>query len=392
MSSVKNSRSHYTSSNKVSFILGGKVFFDRMLELINSARDSIHLQTYIFREDVTGSSIGKALEQAARRGVQVYLLLDGYASQDISSAFITRLQQAGVHFRYFEPLLKSRYYYFGRRLHQKLFVADTGYALVGGINISDHYNDLPGRPAWLDFAVYVEGSVAQQLCVLCWKTWTGFFPGMGRTPCELVQPEFHFGEQGGCLVSMRRNDWVRRKNEVSATYKKIFRQANAEVLLVSSYFLPGRVFRRNMTDALERGVAIKLILAGISDVRIAKQAERHMYRWLIKNNIEIYEYLPKVLHGKLAVCDDRWMTIGSYNFNDISAHASIELNLDIRNRHFVRVVRKELETILEQDCVRITADRFNRQNHFLQRAWQACCYQLILLILFLFTFYFKQRE
>src|SRR6266496_3770888 len=132
--------SQYTASNEVKFIRGGKEYFALMLKLINEAKDSIHLQTYIFDNDNTGTSIADALKAAAQRKVKVYFIVDGYASQGLPKEFIKNIKKAGVHFRFFEPLVRSKHFYFGRRLHQKLFVADNRYALVSGINISDRYN------------------------------------------------------------------------------------------------------------------------------------------------------------------------------------------------------------------------------------------------------------
>jgi cardiolipin synthase len=94
-------------------------------------------------------------------------MVDGYASQAISKKFIAGIEYAGIQFRFFEPFFKSNQFYFGRRLHYKIFIVDAKIALVGGINISNYYNDLPGQPAWIDFALYAEGAIAKDLCVLC---------------------------------------------------------------------------------------------------------------------------------------------------------------------------------------------------------------------------------
>src|SRR5689334_5690236 len=121
----------YTDQNKVSLIRGGKSYFDCLLELIANAKESIHMQTYIFSEDNTGKQIADALKEPARRKVDVRLLVDGYASSSLSRDFIGELKEAGAQFRFFEPIFKSRNFYFGRRLHHKVFVADARYALVG---------------------------------------------------------------------------------------------------------------------------------------------------------------------------------------------------------------------------------------------------------------------
>ena len=228
--------SGYTSSNKVNLVTGGKTYFDLLIQLINGAKESIHLQTYIYNDDETGRMVADAFIQAAKRKVEVYLLVDGYASQQVSLPFVDALKEAGVHFRFFDPIFKSKYYYFGRRLHHKMLVVDTMHALVGGINISNNYNDLPGKPAWLDFALHVEGEIAKQLCVLCWKTWNGYPVQMDLTPCEEKLIEFNIKLEETSMVRMRRNDWVRRKNQVSKSYLEIFHQAASQIIIVSQLF------------------------------------------------------------------------------------------------------------------------------------------------------------
>jgi cardiolipin synthase len=171
----------------------------------------------------------------------------------------------------------------------------------------------------------------------------------------------------------------------------MFNKANNEIIIMSSYFLPGRVFRKNLKMAVKRGVRIKLILAGASDVWVSKQAERYMYRWLFKNEIEIYEYPHNILHGKLAVYDGSWVTGGSYNVNNISAYASIELNLDINDAGFANNVSSTLQDIIDNECVRVTQDEYNVTYNVIERFLQYLSYETVRLIFFLFTFYFRQR-
>jgi len=389
--STKNHRG-YSLGNQVKLIRGGKEYFQLLHEMIEKAQDTIHLQVYIFLADETGGYIADGLIAAARRNVKVYLLADGYASQKLPGSFIQKLREAGINFRFFAPLLKSKYYYFGRRLHHKVVVVDTKYALVGGMNISNNYNDMPGHPGWFDFALWVEGNIARELCVLCWKTWNGYPSHMGLTPCELKSPSFDFKPEESYMIRMRRNDWVRRRIQISKSYEQIFNEAENEIIIVSSYFLPGKRFRKLIATAVERGVKVKIVLANISDVAIAKQAERYMYRWLLKNDIEIYEYRPSVLHAKMAICDNKWLTIGSYNVNNISAFASIELNLDVCNEKFTTIVKQMIEKIIEIDCIPVTKNEFRLKNHFFQKLWQDVCYESIRFLFYLFTFYFEQKE
>ena len=388
----KKKNADYTSFNKVKLVTGGKPYFDRLLQMINSAKESIHLQTYIYDDDETGNEVGEALKAAAKRNVEVYLLADGYASNVMSRSFISGIKEAGIQLRFFNPFFKSKNFYFGRRLHHKVVVIDARYAMVGGINISNHYNDMPGKPAWLDFALYLEGEAAKELCILCWKTWNNFPLKMGLTSCEQMKITHDFSPTEICDVGMRRNDWVRRKNEISATYINMLRNSKSHIIILGSYFLPGQIIRRQLTNATKRGVKIKVITTGVSDIRLAKYAERFMYGWLLRNNIELYEYQPRVLHGKIAVCDSEWMTIGSYNINNISAYASIELNINVRNAVFTRETEQVLLRIIEKDCIQITEEYYAQSKNIIKQFSRWFSYEFIRLMFNLFTFYFKHRS
>jgi cardiolipin synthase A/B len=381
----------YTAQNKIQLIRGGKQYFNLLLQLINQATESIHLQTYIFNDDETGQQIAGALKAAAKRGVVVHLLADGYASKNLSKHFIAALKDAGIFFRFFEPFFKSKQFYFGRRMHHKIFVVDAKFAVVGGVNIANRYNDIAAQPAWLDFGLFAEGEIAQQLCILCWKTWNGFAAKMGITPCEEKLPQFNFTEVEKTLVRMRRNDWVRRKNEISATYIEMFKNAQSHITILCSYFLPGKIIRRLLRNAAKRGVKIKVITAGPSDIMLAKYAERWMYDWLLRNKIDLYEYQPNVLHAKVAVCDGEWLSIGSYNINDISAYASIELNVDVRNAGFAAALEQTLGNIITAECIHITKEKHLHSKNIFKQFIRWCSYQFIRVVFYLLTFYFKQR-
>ena len=379
------------TENKVLLIRGGRGYFDLLKRMISRAQKTIHLQTYIYDDDETGLDIAAELIKAAKRNVNVFLLVDGFASQSMSQSFINYLRDGGVNFRFFEPILKSKYFYFGRRLHHKMMVVDGESAVVGGINISNRYNDWNGQAAWLDFALYVEGKAAKELCVLGYKTWKGFPNKMGLTPCEPEADHFTMDTGDTSFVRMRRNDWVRRKNQISTSYIELLKNARQELTILCSYFLPGREFLDHLIRAARRGVKIKVIAAGRSDVQVAKHAERFIYEDLLKNNIEIYEYQKTVLHGKLTVCDSKWLTIGSYNVNNISAHATIELNLDVYDPVVAEHANEMLQTIVKEDCIRITSEWLKKRESIFQRLIQWISYGIVRFLFYLFTFYFKQR-
>ena len=383
-------REGYSGENQVELIKGGQEYFSRLHQMIREAGYCIWLQFYIFTDDETGRTVIDLLVQAARRQVAVYLLADGYASQGLSRQAISGLREAGVQFKYFEPLFKSRKFYLGRRMHHKLVVTDGFYAMAGGINISNRYNDMPDAPAWMDMALYCAGSEAATLLQVCRQLWGR----EQRYPWEepVKQLIIENTREGGQQVRVRRNDWVKRKNEVTRSYLSMLLYARQEIIIMCSYFLPGRVFRREIANAIKRGVTIRLILAGHSDVMVAKHAERFLYHWLLKKGAVIYEYQPTILHAKLAVCDAAFVTVGSYNVNNISAYASLELNLDVQDPAFATETKNKLEAIIAKDCKVVTKDNWRAKPGFFLGLWQRLCYFFIKSMLRLFTFYFKQEE
>lgn len=385
-----NKKSAYIPHNKAKLIRGGREYFTLLPKLIAQAQRTIHLQVYIFEDDETGKMVGAALMEAAKRGVRVYLLCDGYASKELSAGFIKELYTAGVNFRFYEPLLKSEHFYFGRRMHQKVLVVDGHYGLVGGINISNRYNDIDDDPAWMDWAIFMEGPICNALHNVCINLWAK--PGQMAMKRSMRHDIPAIPVAGNSPLRIRRNDWVKSKNQISRSYIDMFKKATSNVIIMSGYFLPGTIIRHHMSRATKRGINIRVIVAGKSDVKLAKHAERYMYRWLLKRDIKLFEYTKSVLHGKMATRDQKWVTIGSYNVNDISAYASVELNIDVNDAEFAMNVQKQLEDIMQNDCTQITEETYNKKYNFFQRFIQYCSYWLVRIIFYLFTFYFKQRQ
>jgi cardiolipin synthase A/B len=383
----------YTTANKVSFVQGGREYFDKLKELIDNARKFIHLQVYIFNNDQTGLLIAEALIAAAKRGVQIYFLIDGYASEKPNEETLLRFKEAGVNYAPFEPLFRGKTFYFGRRMHHKVLVVDSMYSLVGGLNIADRYNDVDNIPAWLDFAACVYGEASVKLNALCCEMWNRYAMDCKATAVKLSEQEFNdIPDSQRCAIRVRQNDWVRRKYEIWRSYFDMFNHASDEIVIMCSYFLPGLVYRKRIEHALKKGVRIRVVTTGKSDVIVAKYAERYLYNWMLRNKVELYEYTGEMLHAKIAIRDSNWMTIGSYNVNNISALASIEMNLDIRNKQVVSLMQKKLEDIIENDTVRITEESLSHSHNLFMIFLYRCSYEFIRATLYLFTFYFRQEE
>jgi cardiolipin synthase len=380
---LRRNRTNNTSRNNAELIRGGRGYFDLLKKLINEAEHLIHFQFYIFEPDKTGREIADVLIAAATRGVNVYLLLDAYGSQKLSKSIIEEFKVAGIHFQWFQPFFKSRKFYLGRRLHHKVVVIDSYHSLVSGLNISDRYNDMPGDDAWLDWALHCEGAVSLQLEDICRRRMK--LKAYTNHPKSIIKTDT-------CEIGVRVNDWVGRRQEITRSYLNMLREARSHVVIMTSYFMPGYQFRKGLKAAARRGVKVQMILTGDSDVPVAKYAERFMYDWLFRNNIEIWEYQNNVLHGKIAVADKKWGTVGSYNVNNLSAYASIELNLEVIDKVLVEDMEKRLQDIMKNDCKQITQSVYKNQTNIFIKLLQRMAYNMFRFMLFIFTLRIRHPE
>lgn len=340
----------------IELVFSGEDYFSRLQRIINEAESEIHLQTYIFENDTSGMKIAECLKAAAMRKVNVYVLLDGYGSYSLPGDLTNNLIHHGVNLRFFS----ANIFLIGRRLHHKLVVVDGKTALIGGINIADKYHGTKTEEPWLDFAVQAEGKIAEPLQELCRNI---FFRKKRKTRKKLLAA---FYSNDHISVRILQNDWLKRKNEIWNAYLKSIRTAKKEVIIVGSYFLPGRRLTHSLRKIARKGVKIKLILSGLSDVPLIRRAGRYLYSSLLKNNIELYEWNKSVLHGKAAVVDSEWITIGSFNLNHLSSYGSIEMNVEIASPEFASYFASYLHTVIAQS-EKITAETLKARKGIVSR-------------------------
>ena len=372
-------RKNFNSSEKIELVYSGEDYFDRMLNIISNAKSEIHLQTYIFENDSTGTEIADALKEAALRKVKVCVLLDGYGSAKLSNSFFEDLINHGIYIRLFSPWYSKNNFYIGRRLHHKVVVADASIALIGGINIADKYHGTSTKDPWLDYAVQIESTaIAESLERLCRKI---YFKKKRIQRKKLKTPFHSIGETS---VSIIQNDWLKQKNEICHAYINALRKANKEVVIVGSYFLPGRRLSNAIKKASKRGVKIKIILSGVSDVPIVMRATNFLYSSLLKQGIELYEWKKSVLHGKLAVVDNKWSTVGSFNLNHLSSYGSIEMNVEINSSKFSETLTSHLRYVISQ-CEIITFETINTRNGMFTKIINWLAYRLVRVALIIVT-------
>jgi len=361
----------YHKAAEVRLVHSGNDYFETLENLIHSAKHSLHLQTYIFDEDETGRSIANSLKAAASRGVKIHMMLDGYGSKSLSRKFSKDLRSSGIRLRYFAPFFSSQNIYFGRRLHHKVIVADKNIALIGGINIADKYHGSATETAWLDYSILIKGSICQEVDNICLHTY-GRKLIWKQKKAKKVPKQIQSDEL--IAVRIRENDRLRRKNQISGSYLQAIQNAKKSIYITGSYFLPGTRLRKALIRAAKHGVEVHLIMAGVSDVPVFQSATRWLYDLLFRNGIKIYEWEKSVLHGKVAVVDGNWATIGSFNLNHLSAYGSIELNVDVLNEQFSKSFQLHLKSVIETGCKQVFP--IHQNNHWTAKLKRWAAYQL----------------
>jgi cardiolipin synthase len=347
---MQHNKTTISKTNFIELVHSGEDYFSRLERIILESKIEIHIQTYIFDYDNIGKKIIAALKEAARRNVKIFILLDGFGSFSFPKEILDDLKKNGINIRFFSPLFSASSFYLGRRLHHKVVVSDSKIALIGGINIADKYNGTETIPAWLDYAVQIQDEkIGASLAKLCMD----IYYRKRRMSRKKIASIVNYN--GEVAVSVLQNDWLKRKNEIYKAYIKSIGEAQKEIVIVGSYFLPGKKLVASLKKASRNKVKIKLILSGISDLPMARRASCHLYSKLLGYNIELYEWKSSILHGKAAVIDNSWTTIGSFNLNNLSSFGSIEMNVGINSAEFSNNYLLHLNQIMKQ-CERITPE------------------------------------
>jgi cardiolipin synthase len=380
----------WKGGNRFTLLENGEEFFPAVFAAIASARREVLLETFILFEDKVGKELHAALIAAARRDVQVDMLVDGFGSSDLSPEFIQTLTAAGVRFRVFDPrprILGLRTNVF-RRMHRKIVVADGAVAFVGGINYSaDHLADF-GPEAKQDYAVEVRGPIvadihafARSAIASAQDSHKGWFAR--RWPHRGVAAGPPQPEEAGCCEALfvtRDND--RHRTDIERYYRAAIRLARHRVVIANAYFFPGYRLLRDLRQAARRGVQVQLVLQGQPDMPIVKAAAGMLYDHLLQAGVRIFEYCERPLHGKVALVDDEWSTVGSSNLDPLSLSLNLEANVIIRDRDFNQRLHARLEHLMHNGCKEVPAEALPARGwwhdwrsffvfHFLRRfpAW-----------------------
>jgi cardiolipin synthase A/B len=365
--------------NRLTLLENGAQYFRALLEAMETARQEIHLESYIFELDDTGNMVLGVLRRAAARGVRVRLLLDGFGCRHFPGPLARDLRLAGIQLLFYRPeveALKFRRHRL-RRMHRKLALVDAQVAFVGGINVIDDHN-APGRPSHrFDYAVRVEGPVVAEIWQAMRRLWWQVrWSRIGRRPRPGPGPQPVRTLVGAQRVAFLPRDNLRHRRDIEDAYLEAIQGARQEVLIANAYFLPGWRFRRALVEAAQRGVRVALLMQGRTDHHLYLLAAQALYQYFLNNGIEIHEYRASYMHAKVAVVDEDWATVGSSNIDPFSLFLSREANLVIRDCHFAGELRTSLHRAMHEQSRPIRPRDWQRVPLY-QRAASWAVYGLV---------------
>lgn len=346
--------------NQVELLENGEAYFPKVFEALRQARQEILLETFILFEDKVGHELHGILLEAAQRGVKVVVSLDGFGCGELSPGFLGELAQAGVTVQMFDPAPKTlgfRTNWF-RRLHRKIVVVDATVGFIGGINFSaDHLADF-GPEAKQDYAVQVIGPAVADLHHFALAQ--SGRPVRTRRGWRRQQRPAWATEEGDGLVRLIYRDNLQHRSDIEEAYLHALRHARQRVVIANAYFFPGYRLLRELRNAARRGVQVQLIMQGQPDVLLAKLAARMLYDYLLKEGVVIHEYCQRPLHGKVALVDEAWSTVGSSNLDPLSLSLNLEANVLIHDRGFNQQLFERLEDLSRNHCKTMPENRTPR--------------------------------
>ena len=329
--------------------------FDAMLAAIGRAKHRVSFETYVFAD--TGEIPERfiaAFEAAARRGVEVRLVLDGFAA-NLSARQIRRLEDAGCRIGWFNKVGGFALEEVNYRTHRKALVVDGDVAFVGGIGIDDQWaRDVNGQKRWRDMMIEVQGPAAVNVEAAFNENWI--------ETIGLVEPDLLSHDPGGDGTTQSIVIWSSAEggpNALKLLYLLAIAAAQRTLDIQSPYLLTDESTRWSLAEARRRGVRVRMLVEGdITDAKPVKFASREEYGLFLGQGIEVYEYQPAMMHAKAVMVDGVLSIVGSANFDNRSLELNDELNIAVFDQALTARLTDDFERDLE-DSKRLDLDAWN---------------------------------
>lgn len=337
---IRRAAERFVSGHHVRLLRDGEQALPAMLAAIDAAKYQVLLEMYWFASDRVGQSFADALGCAAERGVDVAVLYDSVGSWDTHPDMLDRARARGVRIVEYNPVLPYRRRFrldrLTRRNHRKVLVTDATTGFVGGINLAEQWAPVAeGGGGWRDDMVEVQGPAVMGMVERFRADWASQ-GGADLRPFS-HGPVRVAGSKYVRVIGPARDS---RRREIVRAYLLNVYLARHRVWITNSYFVPAPAMVRALAGAARRGVDVRVLVPGISDVPLVRYASRAIWALLLQQGVRIYEWQRSILHAKTAVIDGVWSTVGSFNLDFRSGLLNQETNVAVRDQAFGRIMEQ----------------------------------------------------
>ncbi|WP_047414594.1 cardiolipin synthase [Cellulophaga sp. Hel_I_12] len=352
--------SQLTANNEIKLLINGEEKFPELLSALEKATSHIHMEYYIYENDVTGNQVADLLIKKAKEGVEVRFIYDDFGSHSLDKSFIEKLNEAGVQTA---PIYKIKWYALANRLnyrnHRKIVIIDTCVGFIGGINVSDKYrNDTPLKDHlfWRDTHLMVTGQATAQLQYLFICDWNFCSPN------KLAYSPIYFKDYtqnktiGKEAMQIAASGPDSSQPVIFYSLLKAINLAKKRIFITSPYFIPGESLMDALIIAIQSGLDVRILIPGISDSKMVNAVANAYYTELLRYGAKIYQYNKGFVHAKTMVIDDDLAIIGSANMD----YRSFDLNFEVNAMVYSKKIAQQLADVFENDL--IASEQINAIN------------------------------
>ncbi|MEO1295724.1 MAG: phospholipase D-like domain-containing protein, partial [Cyanobacteria bacterium J06636_16] len=309
------------------------------LKLMSQARQLIQFETFIMTPGERTEAFAVLLKQKAAEGVTVQVLVDSYGAHTLPKTYWQELENAGVQVCFFNPFTIRDPVGYLRRNHRKLLIVDQQVAMIGGAGMADRWDgkdDHPGRIPWYDFEIELRGAAVGLLTGFFWQHWLS---SGGHVDLREHHPEDADVTNPGPILITPGEDPSTGDSPIRSLLHLCITAAQTRLWIASPYLLPDRATRKALAAMRQRGVDVRILTMGPkSDKFYVYCTSRERYEPLLQQGIKIHEYQPSMMHGKILLVDDQWVSLGSANLDPRSFFHNDELNVCVSDRGLTQQV------------------------------------------------------
>ncbi|MGK0189218.1 MAG: cardiolipin synthase [Verrucomicrobiales bacterium] len=322
--------------NDVTLLKNGDEIFPAMLSAISGAAETICFETFVYWSGDIAQEFASALEERAKAGVKVHVILDWHGAKKMSQNLTREMKAAGVEVEYYRPLRWFNLRRTNYRTHRKLLVVDGKIGFAGGVGVADEWNGhAQDADHWRDNHYRFEGPIVREMLTTFFKNWERCQHEVPNEKDRRYYPEL--SHVGNDITSAVRSAPYENDFDLFKLFMDSADSTEERLWIATAYFIPGKKLVRALREAARRGVSVKILMCGGHiDKKIVRMASRSIWGNLLESGIQLFEYQPTLLHVKMLIVDDAYVSVGSANVDARSCYLNDEFNINLYGRHFTK--------------------------------------------------------